>query len=142
MRAPGSRGVYLLCFAGTPLHHAKHYLGYADDISRRLEEHAKGRGARLTEVLKERGIEWELVRVWEGATRAEERALKNRRDACALCPRCRKERAARSAATQRRAYWARKARGLPGRAPAGELAKLEERIEDELAWVEARMAGV
>lgn len=86
--------VYLLHF-DRPIsgkHTAQHYLGYADLLTFRLRDHAKGRGARLTQVAKERGIRWQLVRTWEGG-RALERKLKNRKNAPALCPVCARKRA-------------------------------------------------
>lgn len=44
--------IYLLHFH-RPLHHARHYLGIATDLGARLEEHARGTGARIMAVLKE-----------------------------------------------------------------------------------------
>ena len=84
------QGVYLLHFERpiSPKHTCQHYLGYADDIERRIEEHRNGRGARLTAVAKERGIGFRVVRVWEGADRQFERSLKNRKNAPKLCPCC------------------------------------------------------
>ena len=80
-------GVYLLHFH-SPLGHASHYLGYADDIDRRIAMHHEGRGARLTQVARERGITFTLARVWEGQDRNFERRLKNRKNAPKLCPYC------------------------------------------------------
>ncbi|MGH8609408.1 MAG: hypothetical protein ACREX9_18945 [Gammaproteobacteria bacterium] len=42
----GHRIIYLLHFS-TSYRHARHYLGSNEDLVRRLEEHRKGRGARL-----------------------------------------------------------------------------------------------
>jgi predicted GIY-YIG superfamily endonuclease len=47
--------VYLLHF-DRPLKHAKHYLGYANDLQARLEQHRSGNGARLIQVVQEAGI--------------------------------------------------------------------------------------
>lgn len=82
------RGCYLIHFE-TPLHHARHYLGYADDIARRLRQHRAGRGARLMAVVSEQGIDWQCVRVWVGEDRHFERRLKNRHESPRLCPVCR-----------------------------------------------------
>ncbi len=62
--------IYLLHF-DEPLSHAKHYLGWA----------------RIMEVLKERGIGFQLSRTWEG-TRHDERKLKKGKNSPKLCPLC------------------------------------------------------
>ena len=87
MTAPRGRGCYLLHFAA-PYKHARHYLGYSPRIADRLEKHAAGQGARLTEVVKDAGIGWTLARVWPGATRQDERRLKNRGGSRRHCPTC------------------------------------------------------
>jgi predicted GIY-YIG superfamily endonuclease len=79
--------VYLLHFDQAVSGHARHYLGWASDLAARLEAHRAGRGARLMEVCKERGITWHLARTWEG-TRARERAIKDRAEGPRLCPDC------------------------------------------------------
>lgn len=84
--------VYLLHF-DRPIsngHTTQHYLGFAVDgrLRDRLGAHAAGRGARLTAVARERGIGWRLVRTWPGATRSDERNLKNRKNGHQLCPLC------------------------------------------------------
>jgi predicted GIY-YIG superfamily endonuclease len=79
--------VYLLHFDQPVSDHARHYLGWASDLAARLEAHREGRGARLMEVCKERGITWHLARTWEG-TRDRERAIKDRAEGPKLCPDC------------------------------------------------------
>jgi predicted GIY-YIG superfamily endonuclease len=69
-------GIYLLHF-DPPLHHARHYLGWASDIDKRLARHMSGKGARLVKAVIEAGCRVELVAVWEGASRDEERRMKN-----------------------------------------------------------------
>jgi predicted GIY-YIG superfamily endonuclease len=81
--------VYLLHF-DSPIsenHTTQHYIGYADDVNARIKEHKAGHGARLTQVANERGIGFEVVRIWEG-DRKYERQLKNRKNAPRLCPIC------------------------------------------------------
>ena len=78
--------VYLI-HLDTPLRHAKHYVGLADDLDARLERHRSGQGARMLAVCRERGITWRLVRTWQG-DRKFERRLKNRKEAPKLCPLC------------------------------------------------------
>ena len=79
--------IYLLHFDQPVSDHARHYLGWASDLAARLEAHREGRGARLMEVCKERGISWHLARTWEG-TRDRERAIKDRAESPRLCPDC------------------------------------------------------
>jgi predicted GIY-YIG superfamily endonuclease len=83
-------GCYLLHFAAPicPSHPCRHYLGWSDDLERRIAEHRAGQGARLTAVAKERGITFTVVRIWTGATRSDERRLKNRKSGPKLCPIC------------------------------------------------------
>ena len=78
---------YLLHFSEKIADHAGHYLGSAEDLDQRLREHARGQGARLTQVCLERGISWELVRTWPGG-RLQERTLKRRHNGRKLCPVC------------------------------------------------------
>lgn len=85
--------VYLLHFSapiGIPGRHsqARHYLGWAGDLAARLKEHQSGRGAAITRAALERGIVFECVRVWPHADRGWERALKQRKNAPAICPAC------------------------------------------------------
>jgi predicted GIY-YIG superfamily endonuclease len=79
--------VYLIHFDQAIADHARHYLGWASDLDVRLEDHRKGRGARLMEVCRERGIGWHVSRTWEG-TRERERAIKDRAEGPRLCPDC------------------------------------------------------
>jgi len=79
--------VYLIHFDQAIADHARHYLGWASDLDARLEAHRAGRGARLLEVVKERGIGWHVSRTWEG-TRDRERAIKDRAESPRLCPDC------------------------------------------------------
>lgn len=86
--------VYLLHFSDriNPGHPTQHYLGYAEDLERRIKEHRVGRGSRLCEVAKERGISFVVSRTWSGDRRME-RTLKDRHNAPLLCPICQQERA-------------------------------------------------
>ena len=78
--------IYLLHF-DQPYKHARHYIGWALDLARRLAEHAAGRGAHLLAVVKNAGIGWQLARTWPG-DRNRERALKNMGGARRRCPLC------------------------------------------------------
>jgi predicted GIY-YIG superfamily endonuclease len=78
--------VYLLHF-DRPYKHARHYLGWADDLDKRLARHAAGQGARLLEVVSAEGIGWQLARTWPG-DRNRERQIKNMGGASRRCPLC------------------------------------------------------
>lgn len=78
--------VYLIHF-DHPYHHARHYLGYADNLAARLHEHIQGNGARLMEVIALAGIGWQVARTWQG-DRKLERRLKNWHKSPDLCPIC------------------------------------------------------
>jgi predicted GIY-YIG superfamily endonuclease len=86
--------VYLLHF-NEPYHHARHYLGSANDLNERIRQHEAGTGARLTQVIREHEIGFTLARtlrqaqgkLWDGG-RNEERKLKRRHNSPKLCPIC------------------------------------------------------
>jgi predicted GIY-YIG superfamily endonuclease len=82
-----ARTIYLLHLTPGPYRHARHYLGSADNLRQRLREHAAGRGARLTQVVREAGIGWVLARTWRGS-RTDERRLKQTKAVPRLCPIC------------------------------------------------------
>jgi predicted GIY-YIG superfamily endonuclease len=68
---------------------AQHYIGYALALIERLQEHARGDGARIMAAVVSYGISWKVVRTWKGG-RKEERKLKNRKKARKICPLCKK----------------------------------------------------
>lgn len=81
--------IYLIHLSA-PLGHAKHYLGFVEDrfdLERRLKRHRSGQGSRLLRACNERGIAYEIVRVWPAGTRTHERRMKNRAST-QLCPTC------------------------------------------------------
>jgi predicted GIY-YIG superfamily endonuclease len=82
--------VYLLHFE-EPIapgrHTCQHYIGYAADLAARIQAHETGHGARITQVARERGIRFQVARLWRG-DRALERRLKDRKHAPQLCPIC------------------------------------------------------
>jgi predicted GIY-YIG superfamily endonuclease len=79
--------VYLLHFA-RPHRHARHYLGYADNLEQRLARHRAGSGARLLSIIAAADIDWRLVRTWS-RTRTTARRLQGRPSGVRRCPRCR-----------------------------------------------------
>jgi len=88
--------IYLLHFSQA-FKHARHYLGSADDVAERLEQHRRGAGARLPQVVATAGIEMMLTRTWEGGKK-EERKLKNQKNSPRFCPICKAEKSLRRAA--------------------------------------------
>ena len=70
-----------------PYKHAAHYTGFAEDVEPRFNAHLHGRGARLTQVVREAGIGMILARVWPDGDRKLERKLKNRHGT-RVCPIC------------------------------------------------------
>ena len=70
-----------------PLAHAKHYTGWAQDLTRRLEHHQNGTGARMLQVARERGIDWMVATVQPG-DKKRERQLKKQGGASRRCPLC------------------------------------------------------
>ncbi|MEW6657399.1 MAG: endonuclease [Thermodesulfobacteriota bacterium] len=79
--------IYLLYF-DQPLAHAQHYVGFAENLEARLEQHRKGNGARLSAAFAEKGIGFTVARTWPG-DRSEERRFKNMKMAPRMCPICR-----------------------------------------------------
>lgn len=69
---------------------ASHYAGITDHYSDRMLRHEGGDAARLTSHVRDAGIGWTVTRLWEGADRTTERALKAP-GASHWCPRCRAE---------------------------------------------------
>jgi predicted GIY-YIG superfamily endonuclease len=78
--------VYLLHF-DRPYKHARHYIGWADDLDKRLAVHGTRHGARLLQVLRAEGIGWTLARTWPG-DRYRERQIKTQGGASRACPLC------------------------------------------------------
>jgi predicted GIY-YIG superfamily endonuclease len=78
--------VYLIHFE-RKLHHAGHYLGYTQDLEARIRSHRLGTGAKLMKAIKQSGIPWQVVRVWDGG-RDLEQALKAWKNSPRFCPVC------------------------------------------------------
>lgn len=83
--------LYLLHF-DEPRHHARHYLGSSARLFQRLEHHANGTAARLTEALWEDDQDWVLAGLWlprdPHKLRMAERAAKRRKNAPKYCRLC------------------------------------------------------
>lgn len=79
--------VYLLHF-NQPFKHARHYVGFTDNLDRRLNEHKQGKSARLMEVIKQAGIGFECVRTWNEDRKFERHIKTSYHDVPMLCPLC------------------------------------------------------
>lgn len=82
-------GLYLLHFEPA-YEHARHYLGYADSIPRRVREHFAGgsKASPLVRAALEAGSRVTVTRVWLGGSRDLERRLKRRGGLSSSCPTC------------------------------------------------------
>ncbi|SRR6266511_5367266 len=78
--------VYLIHFRKR-YKHAGHYLGFTENLDKRITDHLCGMGARLMEVVTEANIDWKVSRTWRG-DRNLERRLKRWHNAALLCPMC------------------------------------------------------
>jgi hypothetical protein len=114
---------------------ALHYIGVAHDLPARIAAHRAGRGARMLAVAVERGIGFEVARIWQGG-RAFERALKQRGHAAELCPVCSGADAYRRAAAASAAQLPLEPDDLPP-PPAGVRADWYE-IATQQRWRAAR----
>jgi predicted GIY-YIG superfamily endonuclease len=81
--------IYLLHFDRpiSAAHTTQHYLGYTTDLDQRLRAHRNGKGSRLCQVARQRGIHFRVAEVWVG-DRDLERALKRLKNAPKRCPYC------------------------------------------------------
>ena len=82
--------IYLLHFQRS-YHHARHYLGYTDDLEARLASHRAGRGSPLVAAAVGDGIEFELAATWPGDRTEERRLHRYCNSPRRLCPICRRE---------------------------------------------------
>lgn len=81
--------VYILHLS-KPLKHAKHYIGFSEQVKRRVVHHRSGRGSKFTAACVRAGIDLVMARVFRGADRSFERNIKNqsRSRISAICPVC------------------------------------------------------
>jgi predicted GIY-YIG superfamily endonuclease len=82
--SPGT--VYMLHFTA-PFGHARHYVGWTDNLPKRLAAHQGGRGARLIAVASAAGIGFTVARTVTG-DRNRERAIKRAGGSVRYCPIC------------------------------------------------------
>jgi hypothetical protein len=79
--------VYLLHFERS-YRHARHYIGFTQNLEQRLEEHRGGRGSPLIAAAIADGIDFELAAIWEGDRYAERRLHRQKNARARLCPIC------------------------------------------------------
>lgn len=86
--ATGEMGtIYLLHFT-SPFKHARHYMGWTDELTERMNAHRKGNGSNLIRHLIKSGLDFEIARTWIG-DRNQERYFKNiHKRLSGLCPVC------------------------------------------------------
>lgn len=103
-------GVYLLHFA-EPYRHARHYLGWSQDIDARYVQHVTGHGSALVAAVRRKGIDVSIVARWEGRGRTFESYLKRQhKNIARLCPLCRERALEQARIGMRRSRARRKAR--------------------------------
>lgn len=81
--------IYLIHFE-EPYYHARHYIGWAKTLKKRIADHRAGRGSRLMQIINEANIDW-VVAMHRKGSRKDERALKNKKHASRFCPKCKKK---------------------------------------------------
>ncbi len=81
--------IYLIHF-DEPYHHARHYIGWTEDIYERFARHVDGRGSPLLAACLNAGIGFRVVAFGRGA-RKDERFIKNAHDSRIFCPVCKPE---------------------------------------------------
>ena len=87
--------IYLLHFERS-FKHARHYLGWTEDLDRRLAQHRAGRGSPLIAAAIADGITFELAATWPGDRTDERRLHRYKNSPGRLCPICRTERTGES----------------------------------------------
>lgn len=67
---------------GNSRHKAQYYIGWCNDdrLEARLWHHRNGRGAAFTRAAVERGINFDVVLTIPGASRSDERRIKNQKN--------------------------------------------------------------
>ena len=80
--------IYLLHFRRS-YRHARHYLGYTDNLDARLAAHRAGRGSPLVAAAIAAGIEFELAVTWPGDRHRERQLHRYHNTPRRLCPICR-----------------------------------------------------
>jgi predicted GIY-YIG superfamily endonuclease len=80
--------IYLLHFDRS-YRHARHYLGYTENLEARLTAHRAGRGSPLVAAAVRDGTDFQLAATWPGDRTKERRLHRYRNSPRRLCPICR-----------------------------------------------------
>jgi predicted GIY-YIG superfamily endonuclease len=67
--------------------HAGHYLGYTNNVERRMQQHRSGHSVPLMDAVNAAGIPWMLAATFKG-DKAMEKALRHRKNTPRFCPQC------------------------------------------------------
>ena len=86
-------GTTYLLHLNEPLGRNHHYLGWTNDLPKRLESHRSGPRERcvFTHECQLRGITWVVAATWEDVTIAHEKTLKRQRNHKRFCPVCKEK---------------------------------------------------
>ena len=79
--------VYLLHFDRS-YRHARHYIGFTQNLEQRLADHRAGRGSPLIAAAIADGIDFQLAAIWEGDRHDERRLHRQKNTRARLCPVC------------------------------------------------------
>ncbi len=85
-------GVVYLIHLSRAYRHARHYLGWTQNLEQRLAEHRAGRGSPLLAAAVADGIELELAATWSGDRYDERRRHRMKNSPARLCPICKAQR--------------------------------------------------
>lgn len=78
--------VYLIHFE-KKISHAQHYVGATYNLRKRLQQHARGEGAKILRAAREKKIKWRVARVWTAGYDVESK-LKKIKNTPKYCPIC------------------------------------------------------
>ena len=79
--------VYLLHFDRS-YRHARHYIGFTQNLDQRLADHRAGRGSPVIAAAIADGIDFQLAAIWEGDRHDERRLHRQKNTRARLCPIC------------------------------------------------------
>jgi hypothetical protein len=79
--------VYLLHFDRSH-RHARHYIGFTQNLEQRLADHRAGRGSPLIAAAIADGIDFQLAAIWTGDRHDERRLRLQNNTRARLCPLC------------------------------------------------------
>ena len=79
--------VYLLHFDRS-YRHARHYIGFTQNLDQRLADHRAGRGSPLIAAAIADGIDFQLAAIWAGDRHDERRLHRQKNTRARLCPIC------------------------------------------------------